>query len=380
MVASTMKPQHFCSKPRLSRFTASWSRRAVLIVTLIAVFLSGLPVWADTIPAGTKPMAVVVGPVTNKTYIANQTSNSLTAIDGATRTTQTVNVGADAASLAALVSATGTIWGRTGFDLATALTPLSADADGVRHIGIPELGRLEVSLGGFDERGGGSSAVAEVSADRRSLGGGGSGQPRGFLVANGTLRDLPAGSHLDPATGVFTWAPGPGYIGTYRLTFVRGAQQIPIDVTIRPAGTVDPTQGDVRMFIDAPATDQIANGPVTIAGWALDPQAAIDSGIDAMHVWAISAGTTGTTDTTGATGTTGTTATRATSPAQFLGAATLGGPRPDVAGAYGAQFNRAGYSFTTSALAPGDYDIVVYVHSARTGRWEDARTVRVTVH
>ena len=60
-----------------------------------------------------------------------------------------------------------------------------------------------------------------MRAPQRESGG---GAPRsvfdGFLVANDTLRDLPAGSHLDPATGMFTWAPGPGYIGTYRLTFV----------------------------------------------------------------------------------------------------------------------------------------------------------------
>ena len=109
------------------------------------------------------------------------------------------------------------------------MTPLPTDPDGVREIGMPELGRIELTLGRQTKR--------------------------GYLVANGTLRDLPTGSHLDPATGVFTWAPGPGYIGTYRLTFVNGTEQIPVDVTIRPAGTVDPTQGDVRMFIDAPATE-----------------------------------------------------------------------------------------------------------------------------
>jgi hypothetical protein len=187
---------------------------------------------------------------------------------------------------------------------------------------------------------------------------------KGYLVANGMLRDLPTGSHLDRETGVFTWAPGPGYVGTYRLTFVRGAEQIPVDLTIRPAGTVDPTQGEVRMFIDRPTANQIVNGQFTIAGWALDPQAAIGSGIDAMHVWAVAAGPTGV---------------AGTRPAQFLGTATLGGPRPDVATAFGVPFGAAGYSFTTSALAAGEYDLIVYVHSARTGRWEDARTVHVIV-
>ena len=122
------------------------------------------------------------------------------------------------------------------------------------------------------------------------------------------------------------------------------------------------------MFIDSPATDRIENGPVTIAGWALDPQAAIGSGIDAMHVWAMARDTGSDPSLT-----------RSTPSPVFLGAATLGGARPDVAAAFGRPFGAAGYRFTTSALAPGEYDLIVYVHTARTGRWEDARTVHVTV-
>ena len=68
-----------------------------------------------------------------------------------------------------------------------------------------------------------------------------------------------------------------------------------------------------------------------------------------------------------------------TNPAQFLGTATVGARRPDLASAFGAHFDRAGYSLTTSALAPGDYDLIIYVHTARTARWEDARTAHVTV-
>ena len=121
-----------------------------------------------------------------------------------------------ASSLAGLPIATATVWGRTGFDPATARVPVPPDAAGVRHIGIPELGRLELTLPGQPRE---ESELASAAARLSGV-----GAPRsvvdGFLVANDTLRDLPAGSHLDPATGIFTWAPGPGYIGTYRLTFV----------------------------------------------------------------------------------------------------------------------------------------------------------------
>jgi len=96
---------------------------------------------------------------------------------------------------------------RTGFDLASGWDEIPADKTGIRRIRVPELGRLELSLGPVET---------------------------GHLVANGTGRDLPAGSRLDPATGQFTWMPGPAYLGTYRLAFVRGNEQVLVDVTIGP--------------------------------------------------------------------------------------------------------------------------------------------------
>jgi hypothetical protein len=63
----------------------------------------------------------------------------------------------------------------------------------------------------------------------------------------------------------------------------------------------------------------------------------------------------------------------------WLGAAALGGQRPDVAAVYGAACGSAGWSLTVAGLAPGEYDVVAYVWLTRTGRFEDARRVRVTV-
>ena len=42
---------------------------------------------------GAIPLAVAVNPVTNKIYVANENSNNVTVIDGATNTTTTVAVG-----------------------------------------------------------------------------------------------------------------------------------------------------------------------------------------------------------------------------------------------------------------------------------------------
>lgn len=46
-----------------------------------------------TIPAGTDPRAVAVNPVTNKVYVANEFSNDVTVLDGATQATTRVAVG-----------------------------------------------------------------------------------------------------------------------------------------------------------------------------------------------------------------------------------------------------------------------------------------------
>src|SRR5215470_13933875 len=58
-----------------------------------------------TIPAGTQPGAVAANPVTNKIYVANcgtatVTSNAVTVIDGATNTSASVTVGTDPCALA----------------------------------------------------------------------------------------------------------------------------------------------------------------------------------------------------------------------------------------------------------------------------------------
>ena len=43
----------------------------------------------------------------------------------------------------------------------------------------------------------------------------------GYVAMNGRMRPLPVGSTLDANTGVFTWQPGPGFIGRYEFVFLR---------------------------------------------------------------------------------------------------------------------------------------------------------------
>jgi hypothetical protein len=86
---------------------------------------------------------------------------------------------------------------RRGWDTDADLTWREADRDGRIAIDGHELDRLELRL---DEA---------VSA-----------QWRGYLRVAGTLRALPAGSHL-AADGTFTWQPGVGFVGSYDFLFLR---------------------------------------------------------------------------------------------------------------------------------------------------------------
>ena len=55
----------------------------------------------DTIPAGTNPYAVTVNPVTNRTYIANYGSGTVTVINGTTSdTARTITVGSNPRAIA----------------------------------------------------------------------------------------------------------------------------------------------------------------------------------------------------------------------------------------------------------------------------------------
>jgi hypothetical protein len=114
----------------------------------------------------------------------------------------------------------------------------------------------------------------------------------------------------------------------------------------------------LRMAIDAPVAGASVPSSFVVAGWALDGSAATGSGIDAVHVWAY--------PTSGA------------APV-FAGAATLGHARPDVAAAFGAQFDASGYALDVQNLPAGSYTLIVYAHQASSGTFATERAVSVTV-
>ena len=115
--------------------------------------------------------------------------------------------------------------------------------------------------------------------------------------------------------------------------------------------------------IDTPAAESAIGGRAfAVSGWALDRESVEGSGVDTLHVYAFPDPGSG------------------RSPI-FLGVATVGYGRSDVAAAYGSQYDKSGYGLIVDAdatgLAPGVYDLVVWAHSSVSGSFTAVASVRV---
>jgi subtilisin len=122
-------------------------------------------------------------------------------------------------------------------------------------------------------------------------------------------------------------------------------------ITVRPPG-------NPSLRIDAPKPGAVVRQPFLIGGWAVDFDAATGTGIDAIHVWAFpSSG----------------------GPGLFAGVATYGSARPDIATAFGEQFEDAGFNLAVSGLPPGHYQLVVYAHSSVTGTFSISQAISLVV-
>jgi len=82
--------------------------------------------------------------------------------------------------------ATGALRIKKGFDVEIEANEVYPDEEGVIHIEIRELERVEIHL------------------------------PPGVV----NISPLPIGSTFDPGKGIFYWQPGPGFVGVYRFVFV----------------------------------------------------------------------------------------------------------------------------------------------------------------
>jgi hypothetical protein len=244
----------------------------------------------------------------------------------------------DRASFDTLPLVRSNVVGRRGWDPAAPWRVFQTSVSGRTVVRAEEVGRLELRIG--DEGTG-------VSFD-------------GYLRTESGLAPLPVGSVLDPVTGEFTWAPGIGFVGSYDLSFVRRVSGRPVDrrdirvvLQAKGSGFVGP-----QVVIDSPRQQMDVAQPFMLGGWAADLGAVDDSGVSAIHVWAYPL-------TGGA--------------PVFVGAATYGGARPDVAAVHGDQFRSSGYGMFVQGLTPGNYDLAVFAWSTEAADFAPAKLVRITV-
>jgi hypothetical protein len=237
-------------------------------------------------------------------------------------------------SLAALPVDRTPIAGRRGWDADAPWRTFVVGASGRTVVRAEEVGRVELRLGGDGYE--------------------------GYLQAAGSLAPLPVGSSFDAATGTFSWAPGVGFVGAYDLTFVRRADGVPVsrkDVRVvlhaKGSGFVGP-----QVVIDSPRWQMDVAQPFMLAGWAADLTATDDTGVSGIHAWAypLNGGA-----------------------PVFVGAATYGSARPDVAAVHGDRFRDSGYGLFVQGLTPGNYDLAVFAWSTELADFAPAQSVRLTV-
>lgn len=212
------------------------------------------------------------------------------------------------------------------------LRAYAADADGRVTVAAEELDRIELHVG------------AGMS---------------GYLRVGDDLEPLPIGSRLT-TTGVFTWAPGVGFVQAYDFVFVGPMARRDVRIVLESKRS---TRVGPQVAIDAPGSKDpgpqiLLQQPFNIAGWAIDADSDSGTGVDTLHVWAypLDGGE-----------------------PIFLGATAYGGERPDVGAIFGERFTPSGYSLTVDGLTPRNYDLAVFAWSTVQGKFVPAKVVRVTV-
>ena len=151
--------------------------------------------------------------------------------------------------------------------------------------------------------------------------------------------------------------PGTYDIGVYARSTVANAFNTVKVVRV----VVTPPASEPRMVVDSPAVDQMVSQNVLVSGWAADLTGDAGSGVDAVHVWAYPL----VGDGHGA--------------PTFVGVATMGVPRGDVAAAFGMpRLGASGYALS-APLPRGYYDLVVFARSTVTGTFNNWIIVRIRV-
>jgi hypothetical protein len=114
------------------------------------------------------------------------------------------------------------------------------------------------------------------------------------------------------------------------------------------------------IVLDSPVNGATVATNFTVSGWAIDRAAGAGTGIDLVDVWAYPNPGSG-------------------APAVFLGQATYGGARPDIAAFFGARFTNSGFTLIPPGLAAGRYQITAFAHSVVTSTFAASASATVTV-
>jgi hypothetical protein len=157
--------------------------------------------------------------------------------------------------------------------------------------------------------------------------------------------------------------PGSYVLGVYAHSTVTNAFSIVKTVPFS-------VNSNALMSIDVPAAEStISVNSFGLSGWAIDRRAASGTGVDTIHVYAYR-----------------NPGTPQQSAAIFLGVATMGIARQDVANAYGggaSRYTNCGYVLQINrsalGLTPGIYNIVPFAHSTATNSFDNLAIVRVTL-
>ena len=174
------------------------------------------------------------------------------------------------------------------------------------------------------------------------------------VVTTRTDRDaqvVDADGNGNPNDAGAMWTPGETFVDAANLISVEvnSSSGTGFTVTITLESHLQP-----RMAIGAPTTGATLAQPFYMSGWAIDQSAPSGSGVDTVHVWAFPSG--------------------GGSPS-FVGAASYGAMRPDVASLFGTSFSNSGWSLPIRGLAPGTYTLQAYAHSTVTGTFNQNQGV-----
>jgi YVTN family beta-propeller protein len=93
--------EDFMTRPIFKLVLRNVALITLIMSTVLIPQLSNAENVTATVATGAFPLAIAINPVTNRVYVANYSSNSITVIDGATNFTSNVGVGTNPYAVAA---------------------------------------------------------------------------------------------------------------------------------------------------------------------------------------------------------------------------------------------------------------------------------------